>query len=336
MASETVTGPRKARTGLVRLVPAVSTEDFYGFVNDLVLHRWSAVCVDLDRVDPRIRSGVVRELALGSRPAKGYRVEPQLRDEIAESTLPGLLLQCAAAAAVFVPLLLACGYLAGGYAGVGIAAILVCLLGGVAVLVIPRRGKPLYWRAVEFGDAIIAEVAEWDMGDGARDTYRRATKAIRKLRRAASTALTPDVWTLGYQVGADLAVAHQIRTVGDPDTTSAADRLERRAADIADQLANLVDREIDEPQRRRKAARDEQRRRKTRQRYSAYLGPELPGRYANDTQPTDHYQTLPAPTDGAGPSPDPARRMSWLARLWRLSSRRTAERSNQSKVVRRS
>jgi hypothetical protein len=116
----------------------------------------------------------------------------------------------------------------------------------VVVLAVPWT-RAQRRRAVDFRDAVVAEVAEANLCAGPQDSLRRVTAAVRKLHETGGPVLTDETWTLAYQVRADLAVASKMRTIGDLDTEEAVARLERRAAEIASQFEALANREIDQP-----------------------------------------------------------------------------------------
>lgn len=280
--------------------------------------------VNLDRVDPGIRGDVVRELALGSSPedyvwrkeSRLYDVKPTglLAAMLEVFGIEGLLLVFLPAAAVSIMVYLAWGHWAMlTVAGVmAVVAVLVSLPWTVA-----QRRRP-----VEFLDAVVAQVYETDLDQGPQNSLRRVTFAVQKLYEAGSPALTDEMWMLAYQVGADLAVAHRMRTVGDADTDGAASRLERRAVEIANQFDAVVHSEIERPQRMEEAAAEEEQRLAIRAELAEYLGAELPGRYSADLgEPTDRFDLLPerrpdspaASTNGAKKNWGIRRLLSWLA-----------------------
>lgn len=288
-------------------IPAIS-------VDGDVLRGRLVAAVDLSRVDPGIRGDVVRELALGSSPAPLWRRKESRLHEVKPAGVFGWMSEAWGLDAVF-PLLLTFLVWLGVLYRVGLWA--GCVMAVVVLALAVPWTRAQRRRAVDFRDALVAEVPEADLDAGPQDSLRRVTAAVRKLHDADSPVLTDERWMLAYQVGADLAVASKMRTIGDPDTEEAVARLERRAAEIATQFDTLVDREIDRPQQLREAAAAEQRRQVTRAELAGYVGPELPGQYAVDTgEVADHFEVLPMPSE-QNPKPlAPARRPTALTSLW--------------------
>lgn len=270
-------------------IPAVS---IYG---DRLTGERTVVAVDLDRVDVRIRVDLVRELALGSSPAPEWSNKQSRLHEIKPVGLFGRIEHSwGDLPAIFFGLLIflawmyVLGLLGPWAAGIMAAIVLALALPWTAA----ERRRP-----VDFRDAIVAQVKESDLGPGAQNSLRRVEAAVGKLYDVDSPALTDEMWLLAYQVGADLAVAGKMRTVGDPDTEEAATRLERRAVEIANQFDTLVHNEIERPEQLRAAAVEEQRRQATRADLAGYMGPELPGRYTADIEEVaDRFEVLPGPS----------------------------------------
>lgn len=289
-------------------IPAVSVD------GDVQLGRLVAA-VDLDRLDPRIKADVVRELALGSSPSSAWRPKESRIHEVKPAGLFGWMWQAWGLNPV-LPAVLTLVVWLGVLVRLGLWA--GCVMAVVVLLLAVPWTRAQRRRVVDFRDAVVAEVAEADLGAGPQESLRRVTAAVRKLHETGSPMLTDEMWMLAYQVGADLAVASKMRTVGDPDTEEAVSRLERRAAEIATQFQALAHREVNRPRQLRDAAAAEQRRQVTRAELAGYIGPELPGSYTVDTgEVTDHFEILPIPSEQSPEPLAPARRSSALASIWK-------------------